>query len=77
MARKSKKQSTELVVEVPSNAPQTILNEEVVNPVATEETVSSNNIKEANKVKEVYKAPSKTLQLSNFSYTSVSNNILL
>lgn len=77
MARKSKKQSTESVVEVPSNAPQTISNEEAVNPVLTEETVSSNNIKEDNKVKEVYKASSRALQLSNFSYTSVSNNILL
>lgn len=77
MARKSKKQSTESVVEVPSNAPQTISNEEAVNPVVTEETVSSNNIKKDNKVKVLYKAPSKTLQLSNFSYTSVSNNILL
>lgn len=67
MARKSKKQSTESVVDVSSNASQTISNEETVNPVATE----------ANKAKEVYKAPSKTLQLSNFSYTSVSNNILL
>ena len=77
MARQSKKQSTGSVVEVPSNVPQTILNEEAVNPVVTEKTVSSNNIKKDNKVKVLYKAPSKTLQLSNFSDTPVSNNILI